>query len=148
MAKKKSGLTGLSTASLQRELERRQSQFSQLKKLRDQLIEQVLEIDEELKALSGAVSAGGAKAAAKAASKPGRKAGAPRGPRPKNAVGLPESLAAVLKGKTMTVSEAAEAVKKAGYKTNAVNFRVMVNQAFIKHKKLFKKVKHGHYTTV
>ncbi|MCX5691918.1 MAG: hypothetical protein NTV94_19350 [Planctomycetota bacterium] len=146
MAKKKSGLNGLSTASLQRELERRQSQFSQLKKLRDQLIEQVLDIDEELKALSGAASAGGAKVAA--GSKPGRKAGSPRGPRPKNALGLPESLAAMLKGKIMTVSEAADAVKKAGYKTNAVNFRVMVNQAFIKHKKLFKKVKHGHYTTV
>lgn len=146
MAKKTRGLVDLSTAALQRELERRQSQFTQLKKRRDQLIREVLQIDDELKVLSGA--AGAAAPAAKGGAKRGPKPGAKRGPRPKNAVGLPESLAAVLKGKTMTVSEAAEAVKKAGYKTNAVNFRVMVNQAFIKYKKLFKKVKHGHYTTV
>jgi hypothetical protein len=60
---------------------------------------------------------------------------------------LVEALAAVLKGKTMTVSNAAEAVKKSGYKTNAANFRVMVNQTFIKHRNIFKKVSHGHYTT-
>jgi len=46
----------------------------------------------------------------------------------------------------MGVTEAAEAVKKAGYKTNAANFRVIVNQALLKHRNKFKKVERGQYT--
>ena len=68
------------------------------------------------------------------------------GARAKNAMTLVEALAVVLKGKQMSVSEAAVAVQKAGYKTTAENFRVMVNLAFIKNKKIFKRISHGVYT--
>ena len=143
MAKRKkkssSGIARVSTAALQKELERRQSKFLQVKKTRDALIAKVLELDDELKLLASEEGERPVSAAPKAT-----RAG---GSRLNNKLGLAESLAEVLKGKTMTVSEAAAAVKKAGYKTNAVNFRVMVNQAFIKNKNLFRKVKHGHYTT-
>jgi len=36
---------------------------------------------------------------------------------------LTDSLAAALKGKTMSVGDAAEAVQQAGYRTNSNNFR-------------------------
>ena len=45
----------------------------------------------------------------------------------------------------MSVVEAGEAVKKAGYKTNAANFRTMVNIALIKSGK-FKRMERGQYT--
>lgn len=65
--------------------------------------------------------------------------------RPRNKTNLVEALARVLSGATMSVIDAAHAVRKAGYKTNAANFRVMVNQALIKSGK-FKKVARGQYT--
>src|SRR5262245_29360142 len=37
----------------------------------------------------------------------------------------------------------ADAVQKAGYKTNSSNFRVIVNQALLANRKLFKKVARG-----
>ena len=52
----------------------------------------------------------------------------------------------VLKGKTMGVTEVAQAVQQAGYRTSAANFRVIVNQSLIKHRRLFKKVARGKYT--
>jgi hypothetical protein len=60
---------------------------------------------------------------------------------------LPEALHAAMKGKTMTVSEAAEAVQAAGYKTYSSSFKIMVNMALAKHTKLFKRVGRGQYTT-
>jgi hypothetical protein len=104
------------------------------------------------KATAAKATAGRAKVAKrpatskKAAAAP--KAGAPRvgRGRGRNKFGLVESLHKVLKGKIFSVSDAAVAVKKAGYKTDAVNFRVMVNQAFIKYTNLFKRVSHGKYT--
>ncbi len=61
---------------------------------------------------------------------------------------LPEALHQVLKGKTLSVGEAVEAVQRAGYKTSSNNFRTIVNQQLIaaKNKKLFKKVARGQYT--
>ena len=56
MAKRKkkssSGIARVSTAALQKELERRQSKFLQVKKTRDALIAKVLELDDELKLLA------------------------------------------------------------------------------------------------
>jgi len=48
-------------------------------------------------------------------------------------------------GKTMGVSEAADAVQRAGYKTSAANFRTIVNQTMLKSPKI-KKVSRGQYT--
>ncbi|GEM_PF-1803909 len=89
------------------------------------------------------------KKATKAAKAPAKKADAARrgGRRPKNGIALVDAVAGVLKGKTLSVSEITAAVKKSGFKTNAVNFRVMVNQVFSKFAPRFKRIKHGHYTT-
>ena len=52
----------------------------------------------------------------------------------------------VLNGTTMGVSEVAQAVQKAGYKTRSENFRTMVNITLLKRKDLFKKKGRGKYT--
>jgi hypothetical protein len=57
---------------------------------------------------------------------------------------LTDSLAAALKGKTVSVGDAAEAVQQAGYRTNSSNFRTQVNIALIKGP--FKRVGRGEYT--
>jgi hypothetical protein len=66
--------------------------------------------------------------------------------RPQNSVNLADALVGVLKGKTLGVSEAADAVLKSGYQTNAANFRTIVNQTLIKNRSMFKKVGRGQYT--
>jgi hypothetical protein len=65
--------------------------------------------------------------------------------RARNPNNLVESLAAVLRGKTLSVTDAAEAVQRAGYQTTSPNFRTMVNAALLK-KKFFKRVERGQYT--
>lgn len=132
---KKSSISGVSTEILQQELRRRHRQVAALQRKRQTLLKRLQKLDDQLDELG--VAAEAARVV---------RGGATR-VRPKNKVSLVEALVAILKGKTMTVSNAADAVKKSGYKTNAANFRVMVNQAFIKHRNLFKKVSHGHYTT-
>ncbi len=68
------------------------------------------------------------------------------GKRFKNEGNLVESLQSVLKGKQMSVSDAAQAVLDAGYRTTAGdNFRVMVNQALINSGN-FKRIERGVYT--
>ena len=131
---KKTSISGVSMQVLQQELRRRHTQVGKLQRKRQTLLKRLAKLDEQLSVLGADV--------------PVARAGRGGGGRvrPQNKVSLVEALAAVLKGKTMTVSNAAEAVKKSGYKTNAANFRVMVNQAFIKHRNIFKKISHGHYT--
>lgn len=136
MAKKTAGIATLSTEALQREISRRQTGLKKLQKARAALAAKLAKLDAKLERLGGSVTGGKSVRGGV-----GRK-------RPQNKTNLVEALTATMKGKTMTVSEAAAAVKKAGYKTNAANFRVMVNQAFIKHKNLFRKVSHGHYCGV
>jgi hypothetical protein len=66
--------------------------------------------------------------------------------RPRNAGSLVEALKKLLTGKTMSVTEMAAAVQKAGYKTSSPNFRTIVNQTLINNKKDFKRVARGQYT--
>lgn len=63
-----------------------------------------------------------------------------------NQVPLNMALHKLLKGRTMSVSEAAEAVQQAGYKSNAANFQKIVNLTLLKRKDLFKRVGRGQYT--
>jgi hypothetical protein len=58
---------------------------------------------------------------------------------------LAETMAKVLKGKTMRVTDIAEAVQKAGYRTNSNHFRTQVNIALIKSGG-FKRTGRGQYT--
>ncbi|CAG0985122.1 hypothetical protein PHYC_01979 [Phycisphaerales bacterium] len=67
------------------------------------------------------------------------------GRRARNAVTLPDALASALKGKKMTIGQAMEAVQKAGYRTNSVNFRIGVTIA-PGDKTRFKRVERGVYT--
>lgn len=72
----------------------------------------------------------------------------PRGSRKRhrNDTNLVGALQKVLNGKTLGVTEAANAVQKAGYKTTSPNFRTIVNQTLIKHPDAFSKKGRGLYT--
>lgn len=121
-----SSIETLDTAELQREIARRQRQVGRLHSKRDRLLEQVAEIDRELAALGSAGVA------------PGRK-------RPRNEKNLADALVELLTGQTMSVTEAAEAVQRAGYATTSANFRTIVNQTLLRDRR-FKKVARGQYT--
>lgn len=69
-----------------------------------------------------------------------------RRPKASNQQPLNAALHDLLKGRTRCVSEAVEAVQRAGYKTHAKNFRTMVNMTLVKRKDLFRKVGRGQYT--
>ncbi|MFG0276251.1 MAG: hypothetical protein ACF8QF_14470 [Phycisphaerales bacterium] len=133
-------LSNVSTGELQSELRRRVKERDKLLKKRDKLIDQIEAIDQELDQMGielievGAGKRGG-----------GRRGGG--GKRPRNEMSLVDSLHSVLKGKQMGVSELADAVQNAGYKTTSPNFRTIVNQALISNTDRFKRVERGLYTT-
>lgn len=137
------------TSTLHAELQRRQRSLAPLEAKHNSLLIQLEDLEAEIEMLKGAgtfapakrgrpAKSGTRKAARGSARVTGRK-------RPKNAMKLDDSLAKLLKGKTMGVSEAAAAVQKAGYKTSAANFRTIVNQTMLKSPKI-KKVSRGQYT--
>jgi hypothetical protein len=53
----------------------------------------------------------------------------------------PKVLAKVMKGRVMTVAQAAEAAVKAGYRSNAINFPKEVNFTLLRRK--FRRVRRG-----
>ncbi|MFI4898356.1 MAG: hypothetical protein ACIARR_11080, partial [Phycisphaerales bacterium JB059] len=116
----------MSTNELERELSRRQTAARRLERKRERLAEQLEEVERELSELGGlgGISIGGVRK------------------RPRNEMNLADSLAKVLKSKTMSVTDVTEAVQKAGYRTSAANFRTIVNQTLIKDSR-FKKVARG-----
>jgi hypothetical protein len=124
-----SPLSSLATAELERELGRRQGQVRTLERRRDRIAEQLSEVEAELAKLGalGGVTVNGVRK------------------RPRNDANLADSLVKALKNKTMSVTEAADAVRKAGYRTSADNFRTIVNQTLIKDKRI-KRVSRGQYT--
>ena len=68
------------------------------------------------------------------------------GGRPRIKTNLADALRKLLTNRTMSVSDAAAAVRKAGYKTKSTNFRLIVNQALLANHKLFKRVARCQYT--
>lgn len=128
--KKGGGLMELSVLELHAELARRQRTVSALRKRRDRLAEKLAALDAELSAMGGGRLASGTGF---------RK-------RPKNDSNLVDALHALLDGKTMSVTEAAEEVQKAGYKTTSPSFRTIVNQTLINSGR-FKRVSRGQYTS-
>jgi hypothetical protein len=129
-------LASISINTLQSELRRRQRSVGTMQKKRAKLAAKLATLDAQLSALGASLGAGGASGAGMAG---GRR-------RPKNDKNLVESLAIVMKGKTLGVSEAADAVQKAGYKSSAANFRTIVNATLLKNRSKFKKVGRGQYT--
>jgi hypothetical protein len=142
MAKRKSGtqgrggngLSGLSTEALRRELTRRGRKLPALTLKLERARAKVAAIEAEIAVLNGPGGPGGP-----AGSGSGRK-------RPRNDSNLVDALHKLLTGKQMSVTDAAEAVQEAGYKTSAANFRTIVNQTLIKFRSRFKKVSRGVYT--
>lgn len=128
----------LTTDELQAELKRREKAAQRLATKRARLLDQIADIDAEL-ASWGYEAVGGPRKRSGARAGGGRK-------RPRNDMNLVDTLAKALKGKTLGVTEAADAAKKLGYKSSSANFRNIVNQTLLKHDKVFKKVGRGQYT--
>jgi len=63
-----------------------------------------------------------------------------------NEQSLHNVLQSLLRGKTMSVPEMAEAAKKAGHKSKSKNFRTIVSLALLNHPKKFRRVSRGLYT--
>jgi hypothetical protein len=147
-----SRLASASLAELQAELARRERVASELGRRRDQLLAELATLDRELTG-SGAARRGGRRGRPVGQvvrrGRPGRRGGG-RGRggrrRARNATNLVEALRGVLSNATMSVTDAAKAVQRAGYRTTSANFRTIVNQALLGNKGHFKKVSRGQYT--
>ncbi len=129
-----SSVQNVPLAALHAELRRREHAVKKLRRKHAIAMNRVAAIESQLIAL-GAVARGGGGG--------GRGTGAAT--RARNDMNLVESLVKVLTGKTMGVTEVADAVQRAGYKTSSPNFRTIVNQTLIKSDK-FKRVGRGQYT--
>lgn len=138
--KRGASLTSMTTNALEAELARRQRRLPALKRQHASLLSKLEALEAEMAEIDGGMvaSRGRRKSA-------GRPVGSGGGKRHRNAMNLEDALASTLKGKTMSVTEATEAVKKGGYKTTAANFRTIVNATLLKSSKI-KKVARGQYT--
>jgi hypothetical protein len=148
-----SSLRRVSTSDLQSELQRRSRDLVKLEAKRDAFLAEAETISAEISVINaalgaasgGTVSRGRAARKAPAAGRARRTAAGGIRKRPRNAASLEVSLSKVLQGKTMGVTEVANAVQKAGYKTTSPNFRTIVNQTLIRSA-LIKKIGRGAYT--
>ncbi len=118
-----SSLSNLSVGELQMELARRKRGAAKLERRRERLMAELAQINAQLAEYGPAASGNGRR----------------------NSMTLPDALHHVLQGRTMSVTEAADAVRASGYTSAAANFRTMVNQALLKDKR-FKKVARGQYS--
>ena len=124
------GLAKVSVEEIDREIARRRKAASRLEVKRDRLLSKLADLEREIRECGG----GALSVAAY---------GSPRAGRTST---LQKALAELLKGRTMSVTEMAQAVQKAGYRTDSPNFRTIVNAALIKHTSLFRRVGRGQYT--
>lgn len=124
----------MSVADLQAEINRRQRTVSKLVRQRNRLMTKLTKIERQI------ADAGGDVGSRRGGMVSGRR-------RAKNAHSLSEALHALLKGKTMSVTDAAAKVQDAGYKTTSPSFRTIVNQTLINHSSMFKRVGRGQYTS-
>ncbi len=141
-------LARVSTTDLRREIERRAVYASTLEVKRVEIARELEQLDAEITALGGSAPSptnGAKNRRGRTAPRRGRRTNASI-TRAANKVPLHTALHDVLTGKTMGVSEVAQAVQDAGYKTNSGHFRTMVNITLLKRKDLFKKRGRGQYT--
>ncbi len=127
----RSMMSGLSVADLQREIARRGKAAKGLRAKHARLSKQLAKVEAKLAAVGDFVARGGGGGRTRA----------------KNDGSLAAALASVLKGKVMSVTEVAGAVKKAGYKSNSPNFRTMVNAQLL-NRKMFRRESRGKYTAI
>ncbi len=136
-------LASMSTEAIAAELARRQNAAPALRDREAELMAELDDIRSQLAGLDVAPARGRRRGGGRG---PGWPAGGSTGrKRPRNDANLETYLARVLKGKTMGVTEVANAVKRAGYKTTSPNFRTIVNQTLIRSDKI-KKLARGKYT--
>ncbi len=132
----------MSLDRLEAEVRRRRQILGRLEARRRGLVAELERIDREM---AGSGGVGGVNAA-NAAAGPGNRATGGRGKRPKNKLNLVEALGKVLKRETLSVTDAATAVQRIGYRTTSPNFRTIVNQALLANRRVFKKMGRGQYT--
>lgn len=136
-------LASMSTEAIAAELARRQNEAPALRDREAELMAELDDVRSQLAGLDVAPARGRRRGGGRG---PGRPVGGRTGrKRPRNDANLETYLARVLKGKTMGVTEVANAVKRAGYKTTSPNFRTIVNQTLIRSDKI-KKLARGKYT--
>ncbi len=121
-------LSRASITELQGEIRRRERRLASLERKRDRLATQLTEVEGEIRELGGQLAAEGG------------------GRRPRNTKNLADALADLLSNQTLSVTQAAEDVQKAGYRTTSPNFRTIVNQTLLKDKR-FRRVGRGQYTS-
>jgi len=132
-----------SVAQLRKELEDKERQVERLKTKRAKLAGELERLDKEIARLSGKPAAGGKSGGKKRAGK--KRAKKKRRRRPKNKAGLADTLAQVLEGKeAVSIEEAVDLVRKAGYKSTSKNLRGLVGQTLSGDDR-FKSVDRGVY---
>lgn len=142
---RRSSLRSVTTTDLQAELQRRAAELDKLEAKRESLVAEVEQIDSEISFINAALGVSSGPRTRRAAGGRRRASAGTGRKRPRNEKSLEVALADVLKGKTMGVTEVANAVQKAGYKTTSPNFRTIVNQTLIRSE-LIKKLGRGAYT--
>ena len=136
--------TGLTIVQLQQILDQRQAELDKLHKRRERVQRELDDIDKQIGKLEGGPSAGRGGGRGGSGNSGG---GGGTGRRARNAQSLVETLGEVLRaGKgAMSIGDIVEAVKRGGYRSNAANFRGLVNQTLIKEKKRFAQIERGMY---
>jgi hypothetical protein len=121
----------LTIRDLERMLAKRRSALDELTRERSQVQKRMDALDVKIRSLSGG------------AGTPGLTGGG----RARNAMSLVAALSDVLTkaDKPLRVGEIVEKVQAAGYRSNAANFRGLVNQTLIKQRKLFANPGRGMY---
>ena len=128
---RKAAISKISVKELEKELRRRVRLLASLRKARNKLAAKLAKLDAQLAGLGRAAKAAAPRRA-------GRK-------RPRNKLSLTDTLAKVLDPKQpLSVGQAMDGVKRAGYKTTAKGFRVIVSQALTRDKR-FKRASRGQY---
>ena len=135
-ARRGGGLASIPVVQLQAELMRRERRIKGLVKRYERMARAASALRREIEALGGTVNGAARGLSANGAARR----------RPRNEMNLVDALRKLLTGKTMSVTEAAEKVQEAGYKTSSTTFRTIVNQTLINSGQ-FKRVGRGLYTS-
>jgi hypothetical protein len=143
-----SAIARVSTADLMKEMERRRGMLGSLRAMRDDLTRQLESLNAEIAEIesmdvSSAASPRRGPGRPKSSGRGGRGRGRGRGG---NEESLSMLLHRLLRGRTMSVPEMAEAARKAGHKSKSKNFPMIVRLAILNNRKMFKRVSRGQYT--
>lgn len=141
-----SAIARTSTADLMKEIERRRGMLGSLRATRDDLADQLESLNAEIAEIESLEGPG----SAPPRRGPGRLKGGGKGGRGHGRGGNKQPLSALLhtllRGRTMSVPEMAQAARKAGYKSQSKNFRMVVGLTILKNRKMFTRVSRGQYT--